>query len=296
MRPNTPLWAFNGDNNLLAWMDALGYRADTVTDEDLDAEGLDLIAPYRVLVTGCHPEYWSRPMWDAVRAYLARGGRLMYLGGNGFYWRIAYHPTLPGVIEVRRAEDGTRAWAAEPGEYYMSFTGEYGGLWRRQDRTPNELVGVGMTAQGFDRGSYYRRTPASHDPRAAFIFKGIGEDERIGDFGTAGGGAAGQELDRHDRALGSPPHALVVASSEGHTDNMLLVNEEFRGTHLALGGTENKLVRADMVFFETPAGGAVFSTGSISWLASLPNFKFDNNVSRITRNVLDRFLDPTPFA
>ena len=31
-------------------------------------------------------------MLDALQAYLDRGGRLMYLGGNGFYWRIAFHP------------------------------------------------------------------------------------------------------------------------------------------------------------------------------------------------------------
>ena len=48
----------------------------------------------------------------------------MYLGGNGFYWRIAFDPELPHVIEVRRAEGGIRTWAAEPGEYYHSFTGE----------------------------------------------------------------------------------------------------------------------------------------------------------------------------
>ena len=29
---------------------------------------------------------------------------------------------------MRRSEDGTRAWAAEVGEYYMGFTGEYGGF------------------------------------------------------------------------------------------------------------------------------------------------------------------------
>ena len=28
-------------------------------------------------------------------------------------------------------------------------------------------------------------------------------------------------------------------------------------------------MRADMVFFETPAGGAVFSVGSISWFGAL---------------------------
>ena len=295
MRPNAALWAFGGDMYVVAWLDALGYEADIVTDEDLHREGAALLRPYRAVLTGCHPEYVSREMWDAVDRYTATGGRLLYLGGNGFYWRIAFHPTLPGVIEVRRAEDGTRAWACEPGEYYMSFTGEYGGMWRRQDRTPNRLLGVGFTAQGFDCGSYYRRTAASRDPRVAFLFEGIGADELIGDFGIAGGGAAGQELDRYDRALGSPPDALIVASSEQHTDNMILVNEELLGMHLKVGGTENADVRADIVFFDRPGGGAVFSTGSISWPSSLPCNGFRNNVSRMTANALDRFLDPRPF-
>jgi N,N-dimethylformamidase len=56
-----------------------------------------------------------------------------------------------------------------------------------------------------------------------------------------------------------------------------------------------------MVFFETPNGGAVFATGSIGWCAALSHNGYDNNVSRITENVLLRFLsedalsnDPVP--
>ena len=45
--------------------------------------------------------------------------------------------------EPRRAEDGTRAWMAEPGEYYQAFDGEYGGLWRRNGRPPQQIAGVG---------------------------------------------------------------------------------------------------------------------------------------------------------
>ncbi len=142
----------------------------------------------------------------------------MYLGGNGFYWRIAYHETLPGVLELRRAEDGIRDWVAEPGEYYHSFTGEYGGLWTRLGRPVQGLVGIGMAGQGFDVSGYYRRTEASRDRRAAFIFEGV-DDDVIGDFGTIGGGAAGIEVDRHDRKLGSPPHTLIVATSEGLSDS-----------------------------------------------------------------------------
>jgi N,N-dimethylformamidase len=150
---------------LLDWLEATGQPYDVVTDDDLHAEGADLVAPYTVVLTGCHPEYYSREMLDALERYLGRGGRLMYMGGNGFYWRVSYPPAQPGLLEVRRAEDGTRAWVEAVGEYYHSSTGEYGGLWRRQGRPPNMLAGVGFVAQGFDRSSYYRRTGASRDPR-----------------------------------------------------------------------------------------------------------------------------------
>ena len=50
-----------------------------------------------------------------------------------------------------------------------------------------------------------------------------------------------------------------------------------------------------MMFFETPKGGAVFSTSSISWAAALAHDGYKNNVSRITANVVKRFTDPEPF-
>src|SRR5262249_48725981 len=99
-------WQFNADLHIVDWLDAAGQKGDLVTDEDLHAEGVDLLRRYRVVITGTHPEYYSTAMLDAMQAYLHMGGRLVYLGGNGFYWRVAYHQNLPGVIEVRRAEDG----------------------------------------------------------------------------------------------------------------------------------------------------------------------------------------------
>jgi N,N-dimethylformamidase len=50
-----------------------------------------------------------------------------------------------------------------------------------------------------------------------------------------------------------------------------------------------------MVFYETPRGGAVFSTSSIAWAGALAHNDYDNNVSRITENIVRRFLDPEPF-
>jgi N,N-dimethylformamidase len=197
-------------------------------------------------------------------------------------------------MELRRAEDGIRPWIAEPGEYYHSFNGEYGGLWRRIGRAPNVMAGVGFIAQGFDFSSYYRRAPDADNPRARFIFDGVPE-EIIGDFGLVGGGAAGIELDCITTALGSPTNMLRLASSEGHSGLMLLVNEEFGPVPPNLGGDQNDRVRADLAFGETPAGGALFATSSIAWCGSLSHNAYDNSVSRITENVLRRFLDPKPF-
>ena len=214
------LYQYNADTHLFGWLAHHDIEYDIITDEDLHYDGYELIKDYRVILTGSHPEYHSTAMWDAMKAWLDRGGRLMYLGGNGWYWRIAFHDELPGVIEVRRAEDGIRSWEAEPGEYYQSFNGEYGGLWRRCGRPPNMMTGIGFIAQGFDVSSYYRRAPDADNPRASFIFAGV-SDEIIGDFGLVGGGAAGIELDCINplpRLIREPQPADAAGERRVHLD------------------------------------------------------------------------------
>ncbi len=288
------LWQYNADTHLFDWLDHKQVDYDVITDEDLHQDGYKLLKDYDVILTGTHPEYHSTAMWDAMKTWIDKGGRLMYLGANGWYWRVAFHKELPGVIEVRRAEDGIRTWMAEPGEYHQSFNGELGGLWRRVGRPPNMIVGVGFIAQGFDTCSHYRRGADADNPRAAFIFDGV-PDKIIGDFGLIGGGAAGLELDCISKSLGSPANILRLASSEGHSALVTLVNEEFGVVPVNIGGDQNDRVRADLAFCETPAGGALFATGSISWCGSLSHNTYDNNVSRITWNVLKRFMDKSPF-
>ncbi|MEM7123091.1 MAG: N,N-dimethylformamidase beta subunit family domain-containing protein [Pseudomonadota bacterium] len=295
MRPKVRVWGLAADTHITSWLEHDGQAYDVISDEDLHAEGFELLSRYRVVITGTHPEYHTTEMLDALAAFTKAGGRLIYTGANGFYWRIAYHPKKPGVIECRKTEGGTRSWVSEVGESFMSFTGEYGGLWRRSGRTPQQLTGIGFTAQGFDWSSWYERRPGSYDTRAAFIFEGLAEDEKIGDFGLVGGGAAGLELDRCDYALGSPPHTLVLASSAGHSEGMLVVIEELTSNQPVIGPNHPK-VHADMTFFELDGGGAVFSTGSIAWAGSLPINGFDNNVATVMRNVLSRFLDSKPFT
>jgi N,N-dimethylformamidase len=151
-----------------------------------------------------------------------------------------------------------------------------------------------MTSQGFDVSEPYFVTAAAADPRAAFIFEGIA-GKKIGDFGLAGGGAAGLEVDRADASQGTPAHALVLASSHRHTDIYLMVPEDLLDPTPDWTGTQAEIIRSDLTFFETAGGGAVFSTGSIAWAGSMAWNGYDNEISRLTANVLRRFNDPTPF-
>ena len=301
LRPGADGWNFTPDTDINAFLEWTGVGHDVIADEDLHDEGFAALEPYRVIVTCSHPEYWSTAMLDALDQWQRNGGRLMYLGGNGFYWRVAFSDKWPGAMELRRAEDGVRNWQTGDGESYHAFGGEYGGMWRRLGRAPNELVGVGFAAQGFDRASYYEVNPESlggtgadrRTARAAWIWDGVEiEDGRIGTSGL-GGGAAGQELDRYDTRLGSPPHAVILASATDFGPDMVRTKEEFEGS--VIYGTPDHYVRSDIVFFETPNGGAVFSVGSISWFGALARHNYDNDVAKMTANVLDRFNDPTPF-
>jgi N,N-dimethylformamidase len=295
LRPDYRMWLcraprhLGADLYLIDWLEHFGLDYDVLTDHDLDDGGAEVLEPYQVVLTGSHPEYHSQRMLDALARHTGDGGSLMYLGGNGFYWVTSRQHDRPQLIEVRRSS-GIRSWEIRPGEGNHSTTGEPGGLWRWRGRPPNALVGVGMTAQGWgEKARGYRRTPQSRDPRWAWVFAGV-TDDVLGDFGLVMDGASGDEIDRCDYALGSPPQTVVLASSEPHSDFYQLAVEDVLAVTPGLGGSTCPDVRSDLVIVEQTSGGAVFSVGSISFLGSLSFDGYRNNISRLVRNVLENFL------
>ena len=300
LRPKYRFWSTGGperfpaDLYVVDWLEHLGERYDVVTDDDVHREGLGLLEKYPVVLTGTHPEYVTDAMLTGLERYLTNGGRLMYLGGNGFYWVTTVDPRQPHIIELRRGINGTRTWESAPGEGFHSTTGEPGGLWRYRGRGPNQLVGVGFAAQSGEPGpaAGYVRCDTAGDKRVEFIFDGVSDDELIGEFGLIGGGAAGYEIDRLDHARGTPRHAIRLATSEGrHDPDYLLVVEDIPFTQPNIAGDDNPDVRADLVYMSYPQGGAVFSVGSCNWCASLSHNGYQNNVARITGNVLQKFSE-----
>jgi N,N-dimethylformamidase len=292
------LWQLNADLHLVDWLEQMNYDVDIHTDEDLQREGVGLLKQYPVVLTGHHPEYVTEDMMDAYHDYQMQGGRWMYLAANGFYWVTVAHPDNPNIIEVRKGDNGARAWTINPGEYCNAFDGKHGGLWRVRGRAMAKLLGVSFTSFGLTYSSYYRPAPDADHPEAAWIMEGVDRDAPIGDFGLIGDGAAGLELDRYDLELGTPHRAFLLANSEGHSDMFVTVSEEStfnaRGYYAAGTGETNPQIRADLVYYKTPNDGAVFSVGSMSWCGSLSHNNYDNNVSRIMQNTIDGFLKPGP--
>jgi hypothetical protein len=124
------------------------------------------------------------------------------------------------------------------------------------------LLGVAYSHEGFRSGAPYRVIADGH-----WVFEqtGLRQGDVFGSRSLNGrtpGGASGLELDKI-----SPDSPLNLV-------------------HLAKGMNPDNS-GADLVIYETPSGGAVFSAGSLNWTLALP---IDPAVSRITANVLRRFL------
>ncbi len=294
MRPRGAIFNYGNDSHLIDWLEERGEAYDLITDDDIDRHGIEVLRPYTCVITGSHPEYVSRPMMDAFDAYQRGGGRHMYLGGNGFYWRIAYHPSVPHAIEMRRGISGLRSWESESGEGSLAFTGEPSGTWRSNGRAPQRLVGVGFDGQVFTESFPYRWLPAASDPALSWLTRDIDLAAPLGDFGLRGNGAAGIEIDRVDPMLGSSPALVRLATADRMGYGGIPTPEEVRTLYRGFTGEQNAQVRADLAFFPTANGGAVFSTGSIAWVCALSCNGYRNNVSQLTANVLQRFLDPAP--
>eukprot|EP00536_Pseudo-nitzschia_multiseries_P010844 jgi/Psemu1/289323/fgenesh1_pg.347_\ len=307
---------FPADSHIVGWLRHHGLDCDVITDHELHREGVQVLAGYSTLLTATHPEYHTQQSLDALRDFRdTKGGNMIYLGGNGFYWKIAVGigisnasrrpgapaptPMTEGLLEIRRCEGGVRTWASEPGEYYHCLDhGTYGGLWRNSNRPPSLLTGIEFASQGSFVGRPYHRTCWDRPDITDWVFAGIPEDQRatFGDFGYSGDGAAGYELDRFDPSChhSSEDDVVVLASSlDTKTDGRYsLVPEDVLTPWTNTAGTSNKdAKRADMVYWKAASSGSrVFSVGSITFCGCLPYNNYDNSVSRILHNVVTEFL------
>ena len=198
-------------------------------------------------------------MYLSVKQWVfERGGRLMYLGGNGLNCEVTLSPD--GQM---RCLSHLNSVAGELGGHSDDGTVEYESRMHRTLESEANLLGVVCTVSGIMTAAPYRVIDDSH-----WIFDGTGlhNGDLFGEHTLherIPGGASGHETDK--RSASSPANTILLA----------------KGTNPDEGGSE--------IVIHQPGDGAVFSVGSITWVAALFT---DASVSRITRNVLTRFTQP----
>jgi hypothetical protein len=235
---------------LLGWMEREGFAYDYYAETQLHAGQLDLDA-YRVLVASTHPEYWSREMYESVKRWVfERGGRFVYLGGNGLNCEV----TFPDAQTMIVHNGDNRTLQANLSQYESRF-----GM---RVESEAHLLGVVYSETGVMTAAPYRVLAADH---WALAGTGLSAGDVFGEKSLherIPGGASGHETDK------------ISASSPAGIEHVA------KGLNPDEGG-------GDVVHFATPSGGAVFSVGSICWTSSI---LVDAAVSRITANVLRRFV------
>jgi len=243
---------------LLGWLERENFTYDFYADHQLHSGELDLDA-YKILIFSVHPEYWSRPMYEKVKAWVyERGGRVMYLGGNGLNCEVVFPDDSTMRCKTNLNSTGGELGmvdADDPGIYYES-------RFHRTFESEANLLGVVTTASGIMTAAPYK---AINTDNWVYSETGLQNGDLFGELNLqerVPGGASGHETDKISAS--SPANIKLLAKGINPDD----------------GG-------AEMTFYTTNSGGAVFSVGSITWVASL---LVDPHVSRITRNVITRFL------
>lgn len=277
---------FPVDLHALQFFAERGTSIEVITDHDLDREGFAALAGCTALLTGSHPEYWTRPMHEALQRHLEMGGSLAYLGGNGFYWATAADAT---GVEVHRGVSGTRTWEGRAGEEHLALNGEPGGLWRWRGRPEHRLTGVGSCGMGFTHALPYQRLADSYGSEVAWLFRGLA-GASIDAPGILLGGPAGYEIDCVSQKWGTPAGTLLLAEAGPFISGYVWEDGELYSPQ------EPQRLVAHMTLRHTAAGGIVFATGSVSWLGALPAAGGQNDVGRVTGNLLDFFqaMPPLP--
>ena len=290
MKPGGFVYNFVADTHITAFLEHEGIEYDIITDELVDAEGSELLEQYQCVISSTHHEYVPSKFMDHVAQFTARGNRFIYIGANAWFWSVDGHPQLPGVVESRNFSDIA--------DRYLT-SGTRGGLMVEAGYHTGPVFGVETSAMIFNGSSPYKKLDTAKNPRAAWIFEGTTEGNLFGDYGIdkVHGAAAGFEIDRFNAGNGTPRHALQLATSEPLRPTIEDVKLLQLPLNIAYHPPKDPKPwgQADVVFFETANGGAMFSTGSIVWISSSLEDDFNNDIAQITRNVVKRFLDPTPF-
>jgi hypothetical protein len=163
------------DVGFLRWYWHSGYRADFISDDDLERiSSARQLSRYRLIVFGGHEEYVTSHTFDLITAYRDSGGNLAFLAANSFFYKVKV--------------SGNTMTGRTP--------------WRDVGRPEAALIGAQYA--GWDEGNYPNRPyHITNTAAAPWLFAGtdLHDGSSVGNYGI--------EVDEPNAA--SPPHTHVLA-------------------------------------------------------------------------------------
>jgi hypothetical protein len=255
------------DAPFIAWLEGSGYMLDYCADLDLHQHP-DLLPPYALLLSTGHDEYWTAAMRDHVDAFVADGGNVAYFSGNISHWRIHMVDSDTAIVcaKVKPSTYDPETWQrdnwhvlGDPESRTTGVTSASGGGWWNGPRDP-----LGYTVQHADHWVYEGT--------------GLGEADIFGE--REAHPLLGYEVDGADFRL---RHGTAVATGfDGAPREFAILGVARLSERWSAAKSP---AAATMGVMTSVGGGIVFQGATTDWPIVAP---IDDQVGRITRNVLDR--------
>ncbi|MCI4671096.1 MAG: hypothetical protein MRZ79_23360 [Bacteroidia bacterium] len=274
--PNHQLYfqAANKDRYVAEMLDTAEYQFDAFSMEDLEASQ-SILYEYDVWIISTHSEYWTKNMLNNLNTYLDSGGSFVNLAGN-----VAAYESFLNLnsrqLKVQRAIEnlweerdslGLRPFGMKPGflgfHTYAPYQIEKDSSWLLQGTELENGDLIGQVSDSYDYTYMY----------GSWL-------ERIWGLRKKGkrGAASGLEIDQLYE--GTPDNWVTVAAGlnprldgKGEVYPQEIAVPWQRGEGGYIG------------YYEHPAGGIVFGTGSMAFTGALP---YDENCRTIVLNAIRR--------
>jgi hypothetical protein len=285
----------NWEEPFVQWAERAGYRIDFAVNSDLEFRP-ELLKPYRLVLSVGHDEYWSAPMRDHLEAFIAAGGNVAFFSGNTCFWQVRSEDQGRALVSWKQDFDRDPVYK-DTDHRFLS------GMWsnRLVNRPENQLTGVSFAYAGYHRffehkgdGCYTIHRPDHWIFAGTGLKRGdrLGYKDKIVGYECDGCRLVWKDgLPEPTHEDGTPPGFTILGTapaglSKKFDQSLLWVSEALYGK-----GTRRRVEQVGSAVLGCyTRGGTVVTTGCTEWARGLRGQ--DPQVERITRNILDRLVQP----
>ena len=290
-----------------AWAEGEGLDLDYLTDYDLDADPQALDG-YGVVILVGHSEYWSARQRDAVDGFVERGGRLAVFSGNTAFWKVRWEDEGRTLICHK-----WKGFEADPMAEADPASGTH--LWSHPAFAWPEAATTGLSfifagyhrlglcaARGVGGYTVYRDKHWALEGCDLYYGDVFGDEVPLIGYENDGClfGFGEDGLPTPISRLGVPDNLEIIALAPASfaeapspyrplipPEQLPVVAEIAYGS--ASAEAQARVLRGHAAMASFRKGrGEVFNAGTTEWAHGLA--AGDPFVTRITRNVMDRFL------